>query len=149
MASLKLIPIEVDGSVGQFTGVLPELAVSVLYMTSQMYAKSGFVTPWIGYLAVRDAKIVGTCGFKSPPRENEVEIAYFTFPEYEGLGVATEMAPALVELAVNESPNVLVTAQTLIERNASHRILEKVGFVTQMTMENPEDGTVLVWHHPI
>ena len=87
-----------------------------------------------------------TCGFKCPPEENAVEIAYFTFPGNEGDGVATAMATVLVELALAEAPNILLTAQTLVPRNASHRILKKIGFVAQSTVEHPEDGTVLVWH---
>jgi RimJ/RimL family protein N-acetyltransferase len=59
------------------------------------------------------------------------------------------MASALVQIANAESPEILITAQTLVERNASHRILEKIGFVAQSTLEHPEDGTVLLWRRDI
>ena len=100
MKGVTLFPIQADGSVGGFTGAMPELAVSIIEYTSEMYAKTGFMPPWIGYLASRDSTIVGTCGFKGPPEENAVEIAYFTFPGNEGDGVATAMATVLVELAL-------------------------------------------------
>jgi RimJ/RimL family protein N-acetyltransferase len=45
-----------------------------------------------GYLVLENDTIVGTYAFRSPPRNGEVEIAYFTFPEFEGRGFATEMA---------------------------------------------------------
>jgi hypothetical protein len=38
-----------------------------------------------------------------------------------------------------------VFAQTLPERNASHRILEKLGFEAVGTINHPEDGEVLEW----
>ncbi|MDA8746379.1 GNAT family N-acetyltransferase [Rubripirellula amarantea] len=144
--SVTLFPIQVDGSAEDFTGALPGLAVSITEYTSAMYAKSGFVLPWIGYLAARSSTIVGTCGFKSPPDNNSVEIAYFTFPRHEGDGVATAMARELVQIAASEAPGILITAQTLVQRNASHRILEKLGFVAHSPTDHPEDGTVLVWH---
>ena len=42
-------------------------------------------------------------------------------------------------------PAVLAAAQTLPERNASHRILEKLGFRHITTIDHPEDGTVWEW----
>jgi RimJ/RimL family protein N-acetyltransferase len=42
-------------------------------------------------------------------------------------------------------PSVVVAAQTLPERNASHRVLEKLGFRHVETIEHPEDGTVWEW----
>jgi hypothetical protein len=55
------------------------------------------------------------------------------------------MAGALVAIAASHDPAVLVTAQTLCERNASHRVLEKLGFRDIGTVEHPQDGTVLEW----
>lgn len=146
MSKLTLIQIEANGTVPGFSGTLCDTAAMIVEATAQMYADTGFVLPWVGYLAVRNSKVLGTCGFKGPPKTDAVEIAYFTFPENEGNGVGTEMASALVQRALAEAPDVLLTAQTLVDRNASHRILEKVGFVAKSTVEHPEDGTVLVWH---
>jgi RimJ/RimL family protein N-acetyltransferase len=66
-----------------------------------LFDRTGVIAqPWSGYLALdreRDT-IVGTCGFKAPPdSEGVVEIAYFTFPAFEGFGVASAMAAQLVE----------------------------------------------------
>lgn len=105
----------------------------------------GFIEPWIGYLALTKATPVGSCGFKSPPVGNRVEIAYFTFPEFEGRGFATAMAAELVNLAQQHMPLATIAAQTLPERNASHRVLERLGFSRVDTINHPEDGVVLEW----
>lgn len=70
----------------------------------------------------------------------------FTFPGHEGKGIATAMATELVNLAVRHEPAVSVTAQTLPEHNASHRILEKLGFCHADTLDHPDEGTVWEWH---
>lgn len=66
--------------------------------------------PWTGYLAFDENRCVGTCAFKAPPQGNCVEIAYFTFPEYEGKGIATRMAQALVKIALEAEPEIKITA---------------------------------------
>ena len=87
---------------------------------------------------------VGTCSFKSPPQNAEVEIAYFTFPQYEGQGVATQMVRWLTELAEKNGVK-RVKAQTLPEKNASTRILEKLGFTFVGPAVHPDDGTIWEW----
>ena len=105
-------------------------------------------SPWGGHLAVDDNSraVIGTCGFKSPPAgEATVEIAYFTFPEYEGQGYATTMAGKLVE-AARRSPEVRrIIARTLPEPNASTRVLKKVGMQFVGEVIDPEDGRVWEW----
>lgn len=73
-----------------------------------------------------------------------MEIAYFTFREHEGQGIATHMAQLLVNLA-SENGVVRIKAQTLPEPNASTRILEKLGFVFTGSVNHPEDGEVWEW----
>src|SRR6185369_8462134 len=106
-------------------GPLPVGAHGVLQETSQLYRTAGFQSPWICYVAVTNDKLVGTCGFKGPALDGRVEIAYFTFPGYEDKGIATQMARKLLSIARDAQPDIIVTAQTLPERNASHRVLEK------------------------
>jgi RimJ/RimL family protein N-acetyltransferase len=118
----------------------------VLAATAQFYGSAGFEEPWIGYLALIGGEAVGTCSFKSPPLEGRVEIAYFAFPGHEGQGVATAMGRELITIARRHSPEILVTAQTLPDRNPSHSVLEKLGFRHVATLDHPEDGTVWEWH---
>jgi RimJ/RimL family protein N-acetyltransferase len=112
---------------------------------TQLYRSVGYEPPWIGYVAVEDGIAVGTCGFKSAPMNNRVEIAYFTFPEHESTGVGTRMAGELVRLALERSPGVTVAAQTLPEDNASTSILRKLRFQLIGTVDHPEDGLVWEW----
>lgn len=144
---VTLIPIDRDGAPRGSVADLPDVARDAVRATATLYTTVGFEEPWIGYLAVADETPVGTCGFKSPPREGRVEIAYFTFPEYEGRGVAVAMATELVAMARQQASSLVVAAQTLPARNASHRVLEKLGFRHVQTVDHPEDGTVWEWHH--
>ena len=103
---------------------------------------------WGGYFVIDDQtrEVVGSCAFKAPPtNEGTVEIAYFTYPEFEGIGYATAMARKLVALA-NDSPSVrTIIAHTLPETSASTRVLEKVGMTYVGEVIDPEDGRVWLW----
>jgi len=101
---------------------------------------------WFGYLVVEaeTRQMVGTCSFKGPPAEDGVvEIAYFSFPGFEGRGIGTQMARFLVERAATLPYVTAVVAHTAAELNASTRILEKIGM--QLTGEEEEEG-MPVWH---
>lgn len=125
----------------QNSDFLKELCASVI----AIYPGGSPVLPWAGYLAEEEGVFVGTCAFKTPPDSGAVEIAYFTFPEYEGRGFATRMAEWLVDIAKRNGV-ATVKAQTLMERNASMRILEKLKFVFVGSVLHPEDGLVWEWH---
>ena len=124
---------------------MPPVATEVAHAMAQLYTRVGFQPPWIGYLAVEDATCVGTCGFKSPPQNNRVEIAYFTFPGHEARGVATRMAKELIRIAIEQMPAVSISAQTLPEENASTSVLQKLKFRRVDIIEHPEDGIVWEW----
>lgn len=145
MLQLQLVPIDRSGSPSGSCPQLDEIAKGVCAATVSLYGRVGFVSPWLGYLALCDARVVGSCGFKGPPTSGEVEIAYFTFPEFEGCGIATSMARELLALARAAEPGIIVTAQTRPERNASTRILEKLGFAQRGSVVHPEDGQVWEW----
>jgi ribosomal-protein-alanine N-acetyltransferase len=142
---VSLIPIDHNGTPRWYVGSLPEVTIEVFRATAELYARAGFEDPWIGYLALADETPVGTCGYKAKPQHGRVEIAYFTFPEFEGCGYASAMAARLVAITREHDPSVVVAAQTLPERNASHRVLEKLGFCHVDTIDHPEDGTVWEW----
>ena len=126
-----------------------DLLRNVAEQTVALFERTGVTThPWSGFVAVdrvRDA-IVGTCGFKScPDADGNVEIAYFTFPNFEGRGVASAMAAGLVERARVAVGVRRLLAHTLPEKNASTRVLEKVGFLWTGEVIDPEDGRVWRW----
>jgi ribosomal-protein-alanine N-acetyltransferase len=131
-------------------GVEPDLLQAVGQQTVTMLQRTGAAPPWTGYLAVDRAHqlIIGTCGFTAPPDpEGVVEIAYFTFPPFEGRGYASAMAAALVEVAEGFGEIRRVRAHTLPERNASTRILEKLGFERTGESVDPDAGSVWRWEH--
>ena len=99
---------------------------------------------FVGDGATRD--LVGQCAFKAPPTdEGVVEIAYFTYPRFEGRGYATSMARRLIGLA-NMSPTIgRVIAHTLPNPSASTRVLERVGMTFVGEVMDPEDGRVWRW----
>ena len=92
-----------------------------------------------------DGMCVGSCGFKAPPKDNRVEIAYFTFSAFEGKGMATRMAEALLSMSSHAAPQVVVAAQTLPKESPSTTILKKLGFKHVATLQHPEDGEVWEW----
>ncbi|VTS06431.1 GNAT family N-acetyltransferase [Tuwongella immobilis] len=125
------------------------LAEMVVSATQSLTQQVGYVPPWIGYLVRNSSgEWVGTCGFKSPPQSGQVEIAYFTFPEFEGRGIATAMARRLLELAQAADPAVQVIAQTLPMESPSTSILRKLGFRLRGTVHHPDDGDVWEWEQP-
>ncbi len=142
---LSLIPISRNGTPLGYSGKLTDMAREVAHATVGLYETAGFDEPWIGYFTVRGTTLVGTCAFKSPPSDGRVEIAYCTFPKFEGQGVATTMARKMVKLAVSRAPELVVAAQTLPEPNASHHILQKLGFRHVSTLDHPDDGEVWEW----
>ena len=124
---------------------VPDLVAEVVAASKQMTKSGAAEKPWISYLAEVDDRVVGTCAFKGPPTGGRVEIAYFTFPGHEAKGIATRMGRALLEIALRTDPAVEIFAQTLVERNASHRVLEKLCFEVFGIVDHKEDGQVLEW----
>ncbi len=142
---MELVPITISGAPAREVPTLPDAAREALAGTAMLYRESGFEPPWIGYLAVADGTCVGTCAFKCAPRDGRVELAYFAFPGHEGRGLATRMCGELVALARTADPAIVITAQTLPERNASTRVLEKTGFRWDSELDHPEDGRIWEW----
>jgi RimJ/RimL family protein N-acetyltransferase len=116
-------------------------------MTLDFYGRVGYIPPWIGYYARLDNKYVGSAGFKGKPKNNKVEVAYGTFPEFEGKGIGTEICRQLVLLAQKTDPDIIITARTLPEVNASGSILKKNGFIFLGIVWDEEDGNVWEWEY--
>lgn len=130
--------------IGQNAGIL----LDVVAQTTKFMTSVGGDPKWFGYLAVdnKSKQIVGTCAFKGAPTiEKTVEIAYFTFPEFEGKGYATAMASMLIQTARSNPEVAGVIAHTLPETNASTSILQKVGMKYVGEVIDPEDGRVWRW----
>lgn len=110
------------------------------------YERHGFHAPWCAYLAIRDGRVVGVCGFRGPPDAHEqVIIAYRTFPGFEGEGLATAMAEALVGIARDHNPVMTVIAHSWRAENAATRILRHLGFECLGDDEDPYYGECWSW----
>jgi [ribosomal protein S5]-alanine N-acetyltransferase len=88
---------------------------------------------------------VGTAGFKGPPADGMVELAYGIEEAFEGRGYATEAADALSEWALKSDEVRIVRAHTRPGPNASTRVLQKCGFRWLGEVRDPEDGLVWRW----
>jgi [ribosomal protein S5]-alanine N-acetyltransferase len=87
-------------------------------------------THWRGYFFIhpRYGLLVGNGGFKGPPdASGTVEIGYEIASEHWNRGFATEAVHRLIHLAFSHPQVNAVIAHTLAEKNASNRVLQKVG----------------------
>jgi RimJ/RimL family protein N-acetyltransferase len=94
---------------------------------------------------MRDNQIVGVCGIIGPPINNRVEVAYGTFKEFEGQGIATLACKKLISIAKNSEVNLIITAKTAPETNASTKILQRNGFVFSGIVQDHEIGDAWEW----
>lgn len=104
--------------------------------------------PWVfGFVAVQrsDDAAIGLASFKGPPRDGAVEIAYGIAPGFENRGYATEAARALTDFAFTHDTVKVVKAHTMLEANASTRVLTKCGFALLGEVVDPADGPVWSW----
>lgn len=102
---------------------------------------------WCYFLVHRkDVRLIGTAGYKGPPGpDGLVEIGYEIAASYQGQGLATETARALVEHALARSGVAGVIAHTLAEENASVAVLRKLGFVFVQEKIDLTDGRIWEW----
>ena len=118
---------------------------------ADLYEQTNAQAPWVGYLAydVDANEIVGICTFKDMPEDGMVEIAFYTFPDYEGEGWGTAMAAALIDIAWKTGEVDTIFAHTDAEENEddenpSVHIVKKLGFTFVGPMDYPE-GIVWQW----
>ena len=133
---------------GATLGSVGPLVREVIEQTRAFQGRVGSPPEYGGFVGADTAtmQVIGVCGFKGgPDARGEVEIAYGTFPPYEGQGYAKAMAAALLARArANGAPHVI--AHTLPESNASCSILRSLGFRQVGTViADPEDGPVWRW----
>lgn len=118
---------------------------NLLQMWAEYYPKIGFNLPWVGYFVKQGELIIGCCAFTGQPVENKIEISYWTFKAFEGLGVASFACKTLISIAKATDSKLLITAKTAPENNASTRILEKNGFAFSKIVQDHEIGDAWEW----
>jgi len=150
--TLRLAPLGVDSDPRRLADALapafggdPDGAREVLTQTVELLTRDPRPHPWGSYLAYDGDTPVGLCAFKTAPDpEGTVEIAYTTFPAFEGRGFAVAMAGALTGIA-SDAGAPLVIAHTLPQKNPSSRALLRNGFTYAGETIDPEDGLVWRW----
>jgi RimJ/RimL family protein N-acetyltransferase len=102
---------------------------------------------WFGWYAVRRADagrravVVGAGGFLGPPNDDgEVEIGFSVVDSWRGHGYASEMAAALVSIALADRRVARIVAHTTEANTASCGVLRRAGL--QRVGAGPEPGSV-------
>jgi len=109
------------------------------------YHQTGYNPPWIGYFVLRDGQVVGVGGFVGKPENGRVEIAYGTFEQNEGQGVASFACRQLTAIARITDPSLVITAKTSPEKNASTTVLSRNGFSFSGIVQDHEIGDAWEW----
>jgi RimJ/RimL family protein N-acetyltransferase len=148
MNKVELVALGIEGAPIKDIGELSKAAKDACGATVAHYKRAGFCPPWISYLALHGSKVVGICAFTAAPVNARVEIAYNTFPAFEGKGVATAMTTQLLAMARTTQPDIEVCARTLPAPNASNAILRKLGFAFTGAVNDMEEGQVWEWRLP-
>jgi ribosomal-protein-alanine N-acetyltransferase len=112
---------------------------------NEFYLKIGFNTPWVGYFVFKNNQVVGTGSFVGQPKNGKVEIAYWTFKEFEGKGIASFSCKKLISISERTDPTIIITAKTAPEYNASTKILQNNGFEFSEIVEDEEIGQAWLW----
>jgi RimJ/RimL family protein N-acetyltransferase len=92
---------------------------------------------WFGWYALRrgpapaDATLVGSVGFKGPPRGGTVEIGYSVLPQFRRRGYAAEMVGGLTRWALSQPGVSRVIAEAEATNLASVGVLLRVGFAEE------------------
>ena len=114
----------------------------------EAYASNLLEADWSGYffLHPKDRVLVGSGAFKGPPDDSgTVEIGYEIASEYWNRGWAIEAAQGMIESAFSREEVRAVIAHTLAQRNASNRVLQKVGMQFIVEVDDPEESKIWRW----
>jgi ribosomal-protein-alanine N-acetyltransferase len=103
---------------------------------------------WV-YISPVINRLVGVGGFKgAPAASGQVEIGYSMLASYREQGLATEAVNALIDWAYEHGEVRRVVAHTRSDRNPSHRVLEKAGFVEgQHSFGEDDQIEMIAWSH--
>jgi ribosomal-protein-alanine N-acetyltransferase len=145
--SLVLNSLTREDTLTMIEGLSPENRAQVSEEWLAALRASASIDPWRhGFSMVHQStgNAIGQCGFKGPPADGIVEIAYAVDAEHQSNGYATEAADALTNFAFAENVRT-VRAHTLPAANASTRVLTKCGFHLLGEVIDPEDGLVWRW----
>ena len=98
-------------------------------------------------VAKETGEAVGSAGFSSEPsRDGQRELGYSVYPSFQGRGIASEAASALVAWALTQPGTRGVRATIPPWHVASQRVAARAGLRrTDRTETDPDEGPVEVW----
>lgn len=97
------------------------------------------------WLIVSGDEVVGLCSYKQAPKDGQVEIGYGVAVDRRRRGHATRAVAAMLTFAIAD-PLVTVVAALIAADNAgSLRAVERNGFTRSGTVNDAEDGELLLW----
>jgi len=95
-----------------------------------------------GFELKETSELIGSGGMYIRNDENIFEIGYCIMKKYWGMGIATEVAKAMLDFAISELGERTFFATHDKENPASGKVLEKLGFIYQNDGEDTTfDGT--------
>ena len=139
---LKIININEDKTNENYSS---ENCQQLISSMNEYYPKIGFNKPWVGYFVFKHNIVVGAGGFTGQPKDGKVEIAYGTFKEFEGQGIASFACKELIAISKRTDPTIIITAKTAPEYNASTKILHNNGFTFSEIVQDEGIGDAWLW----
>jgi len=104
-----------------------EEMVKAIELRISDYKKFGYGR-WATFLK-NGMQFVGWSGLAYLPEFDEIDIGYRFFPEYWGLGIATEAAKAILSYGFDHLQLNRIIAIAMHENKASIRVMEKIGMI--------------------
>ena len=105
-----------------------EERVNIFNLALANYEINGDLQIW-GMFDKHDGAFIGSCLLRPYRHDHtKAEMGYSMEKKYWGKGMATEMAIAMVKLALENPENNGIVAVTVIDNIGSQRVLEKAGF---------------------
>lgn len=124
--------------VGDGNPLTADEATQWLEVTRKNYSKRGYGMFAIESLATGD--VIGFIGIVHPDDQVEAEVKYALARERWGMGLATEALRGIVEYGARAHELKSLIATTAPANKASHRVLQKSGFV-RGELRNNDDGS--------
>lgn len=90
-----------------------------------------------GIIYEENGKFIGTAGFSAvDTAQNSLEIGYVVSPSYQGMGIATEAARALIDFAFSKLGVSKIKAVFMDGNTKSERVMQKCNMMHEATHKN-------------
>ncbi|MFC1235031.1 GNAT family N-acetyltransferase [Vibrio sp. F74] len=97
------------------------------------------------YFMQKASHIIGCCGFKGLPKNNQIEIGYNVAPEARGLGSATFAVQQMSQIAFDSGLVNTVVASISSDNKASLSVVRKNGFSYKKLIIDEEGEELELW----